>query len=139
MVNATRLLADLKRLRQRLEADLRQHHEASTARAAVEAEWRTAFEAKRTAETFEVFWSAALDQAAVHWILAVVFLRFLEDNRLVDQPLLSGPGERLELAQLRQQAFFRARPLDDDTIYLLDIFAEVSQTSRTCRPLRSRR
>ncbi len=106
---------------------MRQHHEASTARAAVEVEWRTAFEAKRTAETFEVFWSAALDQAAVHWILAVVFLRFLEDNRLVDQPLLSGPGERLELAQLRQQAFFRARPLDDDTIYLLDIFAEVSR------------
>ena len=117
MVDAKRLLADLKRLRRRLEDDLRQYHAGSSARAAVEAEWRSAFDARRTADTFETFWAAALDQAAVHWILAVVFLRFLEDNHLVDRPLLSGPGERLELAEIRQQTFFRARPHDDDTIY----------------------
>jgi SAM-dependent methyltransferase len=127
MVKAKRLLADLKRLRKQIENDLRQHHQASPGRAAVEAEWRTAFDAKRTADTFETFWSAALDQAAVHWILGLVFLRFLEDNRLVDRPLLSGPGERLELAELRQREFFRARPQDSDAEYLLDTFDQAAK------------
>ncbi len=122
MIDAKRLLADLKRLRRQTEDDLRQHHRASPGRAAVEAEWREAFDAKRTADTFETFWSAALDQAAVHWLLALVFLRFLEDNSLLDRPLLSGPGERLELAELRQREFFRARPHDSDAEYLLAIF-----------------
>ena len=101
MIDATRLLADLKRLRKRLDDDLRTHHGASPGRAAVEAEWRAAVEAKRTADTFETFWTAALDQAAVHWLLALVFIRFLEDNGLVDRPLLAGPGERGELAKAR--------------------------------------
>jgi hypothetical protein len=122
MVDAKRLLADLKRLRRQIEDDLRQYHRASPGRAAVEAEWREAFEARRTADTFETFWSAALDQAAVHWILGLVFLRFLEDNGLVDRPLLSGPGERLELAELRQREFFRAHPHDSDAEYLLVTF-----------------
>jgi hypothetical protein len=126
MVDAKRLLADLKKQRKRLEDDLRQYHAASPGRNAVQAEWRAAFDARRTADTFETFWSAALDQAAVHWILGVVFLRFLEDNGLVDRPLLSGPGERLELAQLRQRAFFRARPQDSDAEYLLQTFAEAA-------------
>ena len=99
MVDAKRLLADLKKLHKTLVADLREQHTASSARNAVQAEWREAFDAKRTADTFEMFWTAAIDQAAVHWILGVVFIRFLEDNRLLDRPFLSGPGERLELAQ----------------------------------------
>lgn len=126
MVDAKRLLADLKRLRKQLEDDLRAHHAASASRTALEAEWREASDAGRTRDTFETFWGAALDQAAVHWILGVVFLRFLEDNLLLDRPLLSGPGERLELASLRQQAHFRARPLDSDAEYLLATFAEAA-------------
>ncbi len=121
------MLADLKRLRKRLEDELPRYHAASASREAVQAEWRAAFEARRTADTFETFWSAALDQAAVHWILGVVFLRFLEDNRLLDRPLLSGPGERLELAQLRQREFFRARPHDSDAEFLLETFAEAAR------------
>jgi SAM-dependent methyltransferase len=63
----------------------------------------------------------------VHWILALVFLRFLEDNRLVDAPLLSGPGERLELAELRQRAFFNARPHDSDAEFLLASLDEAAK------------
>ena len=88
------LLGELKKLRKRLETDLRSYHAASTGRTAVEAEWREARETKRTGDTFETFFGAALDQAAVHWILALVFLRFLEDNRLLDRPIIAGPGER---------------------------------------------
>jgi hypothetical protein len=127
MVNGKRLLADLKRLRKRLEEDLRRHHSASRGRSEMEAEWREAFDSKRTADTFETFFTAQLDQAAVHWILGAVFLRFLEDNGLVDRPLISGTGERLELAQERQRIYFRTRPQDSDAEYLIDIFAEVAR------------
>lgn len=127
MVDAKKLLADLKRLRRTLEADLREQHAASPQREAVRAEWQGAFDAKRTADTFETFWTAALDQAAVHWILGVVFIRFLEDNRLLDRPILSGPGERLELAHARQAEYVRARPMDVDTDYLVDTFRQAAR------------
>ncbi|TIL48219.1 BREX-2 system adenine-specific DNA-methyltransferase PglX [Mesorhizobium sp.] len=126
MVDARRLLADLKKLRKKLEEDLRRHHNGSPGRAAVEAEWREARETKRSADTFETFFGAAVDQAAVHWILALVFLRFLEDNLLLDRPLIAGPGERLEVSQLRQRDWFRTRPEDSDVEYLLAVFAEVA-------------
>ena len=127
MVNPKSLLAELKKLRRTLEADLREQDDVSAARATVHNEWREAFEAKRTSDTFETFFEGAIDQAAVHWILGVVFIRFLEDNGLVDRPLLSGPGERLELAQARQAAYVRLNPLHTDTEYLLHTFAEVAR------------
>jgi hypothetical protein len=127
MVDAKKLLADLKRLRRTLEADLREQHQASAQKETARAEWRDALESKRTADTFETFWTAALDQAAVHWILGVVFLRFLEDNRLLDRPMLSGPGERLELAMARQAAYVRERPLDIDTDFLIDTFRQAAR------------
>ena len=127
MIDAKRLLTDLKRLHRDLLRDLREQHASSPQRAAAQAEWQQAFDARRTADTFETFWTAAIDQAAVHWILGVVFLRFLEDNRLLDRPFLSGPGERLELAQARQAAYVRQHPMHIDTDYLLDTFAEAAR------------
>jgi hypothetical protein len=126
MVDRERLLANLKRLRRKIEDDLRRHHAASLGRAAVEAEWQAARESQRTADTFETFFGAAVDQAAMHWILALVFLRFLEDNRLLGRPIISGPGERLEVAQLRQRDYFRTRPQDSDAEYPLAVFDEVA-------------
>jgi hypothetical protein len=106
---------------------LRQAHAAGAGRAAVEAEWRAAKEAGRTAETFETFFDGALDQAGVHWVLACVFLRFLEDNGLVERPVLGGPGERLDLARERHAGYFREHPHDSDLDYLLDAFAEAGR------------
>jgi hypothetical protein len=127
MINAAKLLADLKRLRKPLDADLRVVHSAGVQRDAVHAEWREAFDQGRTRDTFEVFLDGAFDQSVVHWILGCVFSRFLEDNLLIDRPFISGPGERRELAKERQDAHFRARPHDSDTEYLLSIFAEAAQ------------
>jgi hypothetical protein len=123
MVDAKLLLEDLKKLRKKLETELRSYHGASAGRAALEAEWQQARDTKRTADTFETFFSAALDQAAVHWILALVFLRFLEDNSLLERPVIAGPGERLEIAQLRQRDWFLTRPEDSDAEYLLAVLA----------------
>lgn len=66
MVDSGRLLAELKRLRNRLDANLRSRHADSEQGAAIAAEWREALQTKRTADTFEVFFGAAVDQAAVH-------------------------------------------------------------------------
>ena len=63
----------------------------------------------------------------MHWILALVFVRFLEDNRLLDRPVIAGPGERLEVAQLRQREWFRTRPEDSDAEYLLAVFGDVAR------------
>jgi hypothetical protein len=93
----------------------------------VRVEWQEAFDLGRTRDTFEVFVDCAFDQAVVHWVLGCVFLRFLEDNRLVDRPFLSGPGERLDFAKERQEAHFRARPHDSDTEYLLATFGEAAR------------
>ncbi len=127
MINAGKLLADLKRLRRGLDADLRATHAAGAQRDAVQAEWREAFDLGRTRDTFEAFLDGAFDQAVVHWVLGCVFLRFLEDNLLVDRPFLAGPGERLDLAKERQEAHFRARPHDSDTEYLVATFGEAAR------------
>jgi hypothetical protein len=127
MIDPKRLLADLKRLHVRLKDDLRHYHATSAARDATEAEWQEAFSTKRTAETFPTFFEAAVDQAAVHWILAAAFIRFLEDNGLIERPILSGPGERSELARERQQAWFRLRPHDSDAEYLIASFSVAAQ------------
>jgi hypothetical protein len=128
MIDTKRLLADLKRLRRTLDADLRTAHATGTHRDAVQAEWQGAFDSGRTRETFEAFLDAAFDQSVVHWVLGCVFLRFLEDNGLVDRPFLSGPSEdRRDLARERQETYFRARPHDSDAEYLLATFEEAAQ------------
>ena len=127
MIDAAKLLADLKRLRRVLDADLRATHATGARRDAVRAEWQELFDLGRTRDTFEAFLDGAFDQAVVHWVLGCVFLRFLEDNRLVDRPFLSGPGERLDLAKERQEAHFRARPHDSDTDYLIATFGEAAR------------
>jgi hypothetical protein len=71
--------------------------------------------------------TALSTQAVVHWVLGCVFLRFLEDNRLVERPFLSGPGDRMELAKQRQDAWFRERPHDSDAEYLLATFEEAGR------------
>ena len=64
--------------------------------------------------------------AGVHWLLSCVFLRFIEDNQLVDRPWLAGTPEsgRLALARDRHEAYFRAHPLESDRDYLLAAFRE---------------
>jgi hypothetical protein len=55
-----------------------------------------------------------LTQAGAAWLLSGVFVRFLEDNGLVDEGLLSDPGERREQASERQMRYFQRHPTDSD-------------------------
>jgi hypothetical protein len=127
VINGPQLLADLIRLLKRLEDDLRQRiADVAELEASLQTEWRAARDADRTAETFESWAEQVITQAGVHWLLSCVFLRFIEDNELVDRPWLGGTPEsgRLALARDRHEVYFRDRPLESDRDYLLASFHE---------------
>jgi len=127
VINAPQLLADLTRLLKRLEDDLRQRiAEVAELKAGLQAEWQAARDADRTAETFDSWADQVITQAGVHWLLSCVFLRFIEDNELVERPWLGGTPEsgRLALARDRHEAYFREKPLESDRDYLLACFSE---------------
>src|SRR5262245_35949176 len=128
VINPKRLLDDLKRFRRRLEDDLRER--ATTVaelHETLQREYTAAKEAGRTGEAFEVWREGMLTQAAVAWLLGCVFVRFLEDNGLVAEALLSGPQERRRQAADRQMQYFQQRPLDSDRDYLYDVFRTVQR------------
>lgn len=127
MINAPQLLNDLKRRLVLLDDDLRERiNEVPELKASLQSEWQVARDAERTAETFESWADQVITQAAVHWLLSCVFLRFIEDNTLVDRPWIGGTPEsgRLNLARDRHEAYFRANPLESDRDYLLACFRE---------------
>jgi hypothetical protein len=128
VVDAKQLLDDLRWLRRRLEDDLRERANAVEAlNDALQREYRAAREAGRTGEAFEAWREGMLTQAAVAWLLGCVFVRFLEDNGLVEEAWLSGPGERRQEAADRQILYFQQHPLDTDRDYLYDVFRTVRE------------
>ena len=127
MINAPQLLADLTRRLTVLEADLRERIDTvPDLKTSLQGEWQAARDAERTAETFESWADQVITQAGVHWLLSCVFLRFIEDNELVDRPWIGGTPDsgRLNLARDRHEAYFRAHPLESDREYLLACFRE---------------
>jgi hypothetical protein len=128
LIDAKRLLDDLKRLLRRLEADLRERADTVEEMSiALQREYRAARDAGRTGEAFEAWREGMLTQAGVAWLLASVFVRFMEDNGLVEEALLSGPGERRSQAADRQILYFQQRPIDSDRDYLYNIFRIVQK------------
>ena len=128
MVDAKRLLDDLKRWVKRLEDDLRERVTTVPEMAErLKMEYRSAKDAGRTGESLEAWCEGVVTQAAVAWILGCVFVRFMEDNELVDEPLLAGPGERRDRAADRQTLYFQAHPTETDRDYLYDVFWSVAR------------
>lgn len=127
MINAPQLLADLTKLLKRLEGDLLQRIEETPGlKASLQTEWQAARDADRCAETFETWADQVITQAGVHWLLSCVFIRFIEDNQLVERPWLGGTPEsgRLALVRDRHEAYFQAHPMESDRDYLLAAFRE---------------
>ena len=134
MIGRTSLLSDLRRRLRRLEQDLAERADSDPGTAAaLEAEYRTAREAGRTGDTYRSWRNGALTQAAVAWLLGCVFVRFAEDNGLIESPLIAGPSGRNTRAADRQTLYFRARPTDSDNDYLLDVFAEAARLPAMAR------
>ncbi|NKZ07966.1 BREX-2 system adenine-specific DNA-methyltransferase PglX [Actinomadura latina] len=129
MIDRKALLTDLKKQVGALEGDLRERAaEDLDTHARLYGEWQQARTASRIAATYESWLDDRVTQAAVAWVLGTVFLRFCEDNGLIEVPFLAGPGERLDLAQERQAEYIRQHPHDTDRDWILAGFAEMSRS-----------
>lgn len=129
-VNQTELLKDLRKQVKTLEDDLRERSEVvAEYKAKLEAEYAHAREAKRTAAMYEAWRDERITQVAAAWVLACVFVRFCEDNRLIADPFLAGPGERLKDAEDRDGEYFRLKPEKNDRDWLVHAFESLAATN----------
>ncbi|MET9160618.1 BREX-2 system adenine-specific DNA-methyltransferase PglX [Streptomyces parvulus] len=135
-VDPAALLKDLKRQVAALEDDLRARTESmDEIRDRLEAEYRHAREARRTAATYGAWRDERVTQSAAAWVLACVFVRFCEDNGLIDEPYIAGPGERLAEAEARHEAYFREHPTKNNRDWLFAAFDAVASANDTAAGL----
>jgi uncharacterized protein DUF7008/Eco57I restriction-modification methylase len=128
MIDRERLLADLQKLVRGLEDDLRERcDDQPEIDAPVRAEYERARAAQRTAHPYAVWRDEYLTQVAVAWVLACVFIRFLEDNDLVDSLRLAGPGPRLGIARDHHTEWFSKHPTETDREYLRFVFSDAAR------------
>ena len=129
MIVSATLLKDLQKRVTLLEEDLRRRCDADPlVNAPLQAQYAAARESKRTAETFNAWRDEQITQIAVAWVLACVFVRFLEDNQLLDTPFLAGPdAARMNRARDEQELFFKQHPTASERDYLLHVFEAVGQ------------
>ena len=134
MIHRTALLSDLQKLLKKLEADLlerSQSTEIPEVGAQLRSEYEEATEAHRTAQTFDEWRSDDITQTAAAWVLSCVFVRFLEDNTLIDPPRIAGPGERLQRARDEHELYFRSHPTLTDRDYLIAVFDRLEEVPAT--------
>ncbi|MHB2020120.1 MAG: BREX-2 system adenine-specific DNA-methyltransferase PglX [Candidatus Xenobia bacterium] len=87
--------------------------------------WERERAAGHTVSTYETWRDEYLTQVAVAWILSCVFVRYMEDNDLLDGVYLAGEKERLALARDAHTLYFQSAPTHSDRDYLEHLF-------RTC-------
>lgn len=134
MIDREKLLSDLKGELPKIEADILQYSERHAELGQhLQEEYQKAVEAGRTAEHFVAWREAQITQAAAAWVLTCVFVRFLEDNGLLDEPVLSGPVSRVDgsrpLAHAKERIthHFSEHPAHAEREYLLALFRELDQ------------
>jgi hypothetical protein len=105
-----------------LRAELRQEH--------LEAQ-----RAERTAGTFESWLEDVLDQAAVAWVLGCVFVRFCEDNSLVEPLWIGGPEPVAPAARAleNRQAYLIEHHRDNDRHWLRTAFGYLGELRPTSK------
>ena len=106
----TELVKDLRRQASALEVDLTQRAAEPEFASRLRAEYDRRPHAKRTASGYTAWLEGRVGQAAAAWVLATVFVRYCEDNELIEWPFIAGPGERLIDAEERHEAYFRENP-----------------------------
>jgi len=95
MIDRRKLLFDLQALLRTVEGDLRARSEDAglpEVSGWLKAEYESAKKAGRTAQTLKSWVDDFVTQVAAAWVLSCVFVRYLEDNALVDPPRIAGPA-----------------------------------------------
>jgi hypothetical protein len=126
MIDSQKLLSALQKQVRQLEQDLRARCDgnADVDRPLV-VEYEAAKKKGRTALTYSAWRDEELTQVAVAWVLGSVFVRFLEDNELIETPYLAGPSSRLQRAKDEHEIFFRKHPTLTEREYFEKVFTEV--------------
>ncbi len=128
MISPKPLLTDLQKWVTKFENDLRQRcREVPELDASLKADWQKAKDSKRTSEAYEVWRDGQLTQSSVGWVLGCVFVRFLEDNQLLDRPWIAGGGDRRIEAEHVRDAYFSENGTLTDRDYLQHVFTEVGK------------
>lgn len=129
MIDRQLLLKDLQRLLPKIEQDILTYTDSkSELNTHLKEEYGKAKAANRTAEHFVAWREAQITQAAVAWLLTCVFVRFLEDNKLLDEPVIAGPtGPGLQHAKDQLTVYFGQHPTHAEREYLLNLFEELVQ------------
>jgi hypothetical protein len=134
MIARAKLLTDLQALLRKLEADLLERSDSfdvPEVRETLRSDYQMALQAKRTAQSYEEWCSDSITQMASAWVLSGVFVRFLEDNQLVEPPMISGVGERLQRARDEHELYFREHPKETDREYWLHGFERLAKLPGT--------
>ena len=109
MVDIKTLLPELKKLVVDLSEDLlKRVGDNSEINVGLEDAYRQIEKGGRTAQAYEVWLEDYLDQVAVAWVLSCVFVRFMEDNGLIDECWLAGEGDRRIKAENEHELYFRS-------------------------------
>jgi hypothetical protein len=120
MIERAALLADLRAQVRALESDLRGHGvKDERTVAALRQEWQSAREAQRTAAGYETWLEDRVIHVAVAWALGTLFVRFCEDNGLIELPVIAGRGTRFAVARERQSAYFQQHPERTDRDWII--------------------
>ncbi|MFE7200853.1 BREX-2 system adenine-specific DNA-methyltransferase PglX [Pseudonocardia alni] len=130
------LVKDLRALALNLEKDLkvRARDDAEIA-ARLTAEYDAARSAERTAASYTEWLGGRVTQAAAAWVLSTVFVRYCEDNGLIDRRFLAGPAEHLGEAEDYQGAFFAENPTLNNRDWLEAAFRHISDAHPTAAGL----
>lgn len=125
---APTLVSDLQAQVRALADDLRQRSDQADDAWAVSlrAEYDEAFARGRTGLTWSEWRDGEVDLAAVAWVLASVFVRFCEDNGLIDGAWITGPGARFAQALDNETAFYQAEPSRNARDWLRAGFTELA-------------
>jgi hypothetical protein len=117
MTISTALTSELKLEVETLQDDLRDRLATlPETLAAWKDEYQRAVARRRTGQTWTEWSEDRLIQAAVAWILTTVFVRFCEDNRLVEPVWFAGPRSRWDEASEAQAAFIRSTAKDNPDV-----------------------
>ena len=138
MIDSAALLADLRAQLKVLTADLRAQAEDTTVGWArqLQAQFTEATSRERTGLSWVDWRDGEVDQAAVAWLVACAFVRFCEDNHLLDGardttgrpvavPWIAGPtedGNRLARAVENETMFYRSQPTANSRDWLHHAF-----------------
>lgn len=139
MIDSALLLADLKRELKALEVDLRARADdlGDPWGARLRDEYEAAQRRERTGLAWIDWRDGEVSQAAVAWIIAIVFIRFAEDNDLlagaqpngrpVALPWIAASGDGLERAVENEQAFYADTPTTTSRDWLQKAFRTLAE------------